>query len=290
MNSMTGFGRASAPFVGHELSVQISSVNRRGLEIVANLPEEWRELESAIADRIRTVVARGRVALAVSVRPPEGRTSGLPDAATLGRALDQFAALAAARGVAFAPDAALLWEVAASLRGGPQLPAADEAQQVVLALVDQALASFAAMRAKEGATLMADMLARVAAIRTHCEAIAARAPQVPPLHRENLLRRLRDAGLTLSVDDERVLKEIAIFADRCDIAEEITRARSHLDQLETLMSGKGEIGRKAEFILQELGREVNTTGSKANDLAISKLVIEAKNELERIREQIANVE
>ncbi len=287
---MTGFGRAAAPFAGHELSVQISSVNRRGLEIAASLPDEWRELETAVADRIRTSATRGRITVSVAVRAPEGRAEGLPDEVTLGRALDHLAALAAKRGIPFAPDAALLWEIAASLRNNHDLPAAADAQPALLALIDQALAGFTAMRAREGATLQADMLARVALIREHFTAIAARAPQVAAGYRENLFRRLRDAGLELDLRDERVLKEIALFADRCDIAEEITRARSHLDQLDALLRSDGEIGRKTEFLLQELGREVNTTGSKANDLAIAKLVIEAKNELERIREQIANVE
>ncbi len=290
MKSMTGFGRAAAPFAGHELSVQISAVNRRGIEIAIGLPDEWRELETAVADRIRTVATRGRISVAVSVRAPEGRAEGLPDEATLGRALDHLAALAAKRGIPFAPDAALLWQIAASLRNSRELPAAEAAQSALLSLVDQALAGFAAMRAREGATLQADILARVALIRGHFVTIAGRAPQVTAVYRENLLRRLRDAGLALDVNDERVLKEIALFADRCDITEEITRARSHLDQLDTLLRSDAEIGRKTEFILQELGREVNTSGAKANDLTIAKLVIEAKNELERIREQIANVE
>ena len=290
MKSMTGFGRAAAPFAGHELSVQIASVNRRGIELAINLPDEWRELESAVSERIRTVATRGRVSVSVSVRAPGGRDDSLPDAAVVGRALDQLAELAAARNIPFEPDAALLWQVTAGLRSNRDLPAAEEAQPELLKLVDQALAGFAAMREREGATLQADLLARVAIIRGHFETIAARAPQIAAGYRENLFRRLRDAGLELDLNDERVLKEIALFADRCDIAEEITRARSHLDQLDSLLRAQGEIGRKTEFLLQELGREVNTTGSKANDLAIAKLVIETKNELERIREQIANVE
>jgi len=290
MKSMTGFGRAAAPFAGHELSVQISSVNRRGIEIAIGLPDEWRELETAISERIRTVATRGRVSVSIAVRAPDGRGEGIPDAAVVGRALDQLADLAAARNIPFEPDAALLWQVAAGLRSDRSLPAAEESLKPLVSLVDQALAGFAAMREREGAALQADMLARVAIIRGHFDTIAARAPQVAAGYRENLFRRLRDAGLELDLNDERVLREIALFADRCDIAEEITRARSHLDQLDSLLRSEGEIGRKTEFLLQELGREVNTTGSKANDLAIAKLVIECKNELERIREQIANVE
>ena len=117
-----------------------------------------------------------------------------------------------------------------------------------------------------------------------------RAPGVAPAYRAQLLRRLREADLELDVEDERVLREIALFADRCDVTEEITRIRSHFDQLAALLKSEDEIGRKADFILQEMGREANTIGSKANDLAISKSVIELKNELERVREQMANVE
>ncbi|HNC24649.1 MAG TPA: DUF1732 domain-containing protein, partial [Opitutaceae bacterium] len=124
----------------------------------------------------------------------------------------------------------------------------------------------------------------------HVEAITARAPLVPAAYREQLLQRLRQAELELDLNDERVLKEIALFADRCDITEELTRLKSHFDQFATLLKSSGEIGRKSEFLLQEIGREVNTIGSKANDLTISRAVIELKNELERIREQMANVE
>ena len=138
--------------------------------------------------------------------------------------------------------------------------------------------------------MLADFLQRIAALRGHVDAVAARAPQVPALQREQLLKRLREAGLDLNADDERVLKEIALFADRCDISEELTRLRSHLDQFGALLKAEGEIGRKAEFLLLEMGREVHTIGSKANDLAISRAVIELKNELERVKEQMANVE
>jgi uncharacterized protein (TIGR00255 family) len=146
------------------------------------------------------------------------------------------------------------------------------------------------MRGTEGAALLVDFLARVAMIRRHHALIAERAPSVSPQYRDLLLQRLRQAGLTLELSDERVLKEVALFADRCDVTEELTRLGSHLDQLEALLRSDGEIGRKAEFILQEIGREVHTIGSKANDLVISRSVIDLKNELERIREQVANVE
>jgi len=290
MKSMTGFGRAAAVLDGKELSVQIASVNRRGIEIVVSLPDAWRELEAPIGERIRTVASRGRITVAIGVAAPPTRAEGLPDDASVGRVLDHLAGLAARRGLPFAPDAQLLWQVVAGLRGTQTLPPAETAGPAVQSTLDQALAGFSAMRASEGAALLRDLTERVAALRRLFSGIAERAALVPGLYRDILLRRLREAKLELDPGDERVLKEIALFADRSDISEEITRARSHLDQLDALLQAEGEIGRKAEFILQELGREVNTSGSKANDLPIAKLVIEAKNELERMREQMANVE
>ena len=146
------------------------------------------------------------------------------------------------------------------------------------------------MRGNEGAALLKDLLARVQILRDHVLLVSERAAQVPKNYREQLMQRLRQAGLELDLGDERVLKEVALFADRCDITEELTRLGSHFDQFTAHLKSEAEIGRKAEFILQEMGREVHTIGSKANDLVISRSVIELKNELERIREQIANVE
>lgn len=160
----------------------------------------------------------------------------------------------------------------------------------VIAALDAALGDFVAMRAREGSTLLADLMVRIGNLANHVGEIAVRAPLVTSNYREQLLQRLRQAGLELELNDERVLREIALFADRCDLSEELTRFGSHLDQLRALFNSDGEMGRKAEFILQEMGREANTMGSKANDHAISRAVIELKNELERIREQIANVE
>jgi uncharacterized protein (TIGR00255 family) len=146
------------------------------------------------------------------------------------------------------------------------------------------------MRAREGEALLVDFIRRAETLHRLVEGIASRAPQVPANYREQLLKRLREAGLELDLNDERVLREIALFADRCDVTEEITRLRSHLEQFSALLKSEGEIGRKAEFLLQEIGREVNTIGSKANDVTIARAVIELKNELERVREQMANVE
>ena len=286
---MTGYGRASAALESQTVTVQVNSVNRRSLDLSMKLPDEWESLEAAVAEAVRKAVIRGKVHVSVEV------TGGTGDAATwdgeaVAETLGRLAELAKTRGIKFEPTADLLWQIASAQRNDGQLPALEDATPVLRASVAEALRGLSAMRAKEGESLLIDFLGRLEKLHQCIVSIAARAPQVPGTYREQLHQRLRQAGLALELTDDRVLKEIALFADRCDITEELTRLRHHLAQLGELLRTDGEVGRKSEFILQEIGREIHTVGSKANDLAISQQVIEFKNELERVREQMANVE
>jgi uncharacterized protein (TIGR00255 family) len=290
MKSMTGYGRASAAFAGGSLTVQVSSVNRRTLDLSVKLPGEWESLEAEVGERIRKAASRGKVHVDIEFTAAKGSAEASWNDEGVCSALDKLAALADTRHIPFEPTAELLWQIASSQRKSFELPAADAARTDLIPILDEAIAGFGAMRAKEGTALLADLTGRLTACRSLVEAVAAKAPTVAPSYRALLMKRLREAGLELNVEDERVLREVALFADRCDVTEEITRFRSHMDQLGALMKSGDDIGRKAEFILQEMGREANTIGSKANDLEISKSVIELKNELERIREQMANVE
>jgi TIGR00255 family protein len=290
MKSMTGFGRAVAALGTDTLTVQVSSVNRKTLDLTIGLPDEWEALEAPVGELVRQYASRGKIHVRFEVTGASGPAVADWDEATVAAQLAKLSDFASKQGITFAPTAELLWQIASAQRKGAALPPVDEVKAIVLATTEEALRAFSAMRAEEGAALLADFEARLATLRTHVATISERAPQVAPTYRELLLKRLRDAGLEINADDERVLKEIALFADRSDVTEELTRLRSHLDQFATLLRAEGEIGRKAEFILQEIGREVNTTGAKANDLTIARSVIELKNELERIREQIANVE
>jgi uncharacterized protein (TIGR00255 family) len=290
MRSMTGYGRATAALAGGTLTVQVSSVNRRTLDLTVKMPGDWESLETEIGERVRRVAARGKVHVDVEFSMGKGPGDAPWNDAAVGTALDRLAALADTRHIPFEPTADLLWQVASSQRTPAQMPSVDGARPVLLSALDEALRAFGAMRAREGEALFIDFIERIGTCRRLMDAVAARAPAVAPAYRAQLMKRLRDANLELDVEDERVLREVALFADRCDISEEITRFRSHMDQMAALLKSEEEIGRKADFILQELGREANTVGSKANDLAISKAVIELKNELERVREQMANVE
>ncbi len=287
---MTGYGRATAALGDGMLAVQVSSVNRRSLDLSVKMPEEWESLEAEVGVRVRRVASRGKVNIEIEYTPPEGGEAGGLNDAAVGAVLDRLAALADARRIPFEPTAELLWQVASSQRGSAAVPSAERVRADLLEVLERALREFAAMRAKEGEALFVDFIDRIGMVQRHLDAVLERAPAVAPAYRTQLLKRLREADLELNLEDERVLREIALYADRCDVTEEITRFRSHVEQLASLLKSDDEIGRKADFILQEMGREANTIGSKANDLAIAKSVIELKNELERLREQMANVE
>ncbi len=289
MNSMTGYGRATATLGTQTLTVQVNSVNRRGLDLTQNLPDEWQAFEAAVGDAVRRVAVRGKVHVAVEVTGKSAASTDW-DQEAVAATLEQLAKLAQGRGIRFEPTGELLWQIASAQRTGARLPTDEATAKLLLKTLHEALRGFAAMRAKEGEALLVDFLGRMEKLHGAVEVIAQRAPLVTGAYREQLQQRLRQAGLELDVSDERVLKEVALFADRCDVTEEITRLRSHFAQFKELLRGGGEVGRKAEFLLQEIGREIHTIGSKANDLAIAQQVIEFKNELERVREQIANVE
>ncbi len=287
---MTGYGRATGVLLGDTLTVQVSAVNRKTLDLTLKLPPAWESLESAVGECVRRYAARGKIHVQIELTGATGAPEEIWDEDAAANVLDRLSGFASRQGVAFTPTAELLWEIARAQRKADDFPSTETAQATVLSTLEIALRAFAAMRAKEGESLLIDFLGRLEILRRNIESVAARAPLVPIAYRDQLLQRLRAAELEFNLEDERVLKEIALFADRCDVTEELTRLRSHLEQFAALLKSDAEIGRKSEFILQEIGREVNTIGSKANDLTISRAVIELKNELERIREQIANVE
>ncbi len=289
MNSMTGYGRATASLGNLTLTVQINSVNRRGLDLSLKLPDEWQTFESTMGEAVRKVALRGKVHVEVEVTGKSTATADW-DQAAVAATLEQLALLAQARGIKFSPTSELLWQIANAQRTSAKLPADEATAKLLEETLGEALRGFAAMRSREGEALLVDFIGRFEKLQSAVATIAQRAPLVPIAYRDLLLQRLRQLELTLDITDERVLKEVALFADRCDVTEEITRLRSHFTQFIELLRAVGEVGRKAEFILQEIGREIHTIGSKANDLAVSLQVIEFKNELERVREQMANVE
>lgn len=291
MNSMTGFGAATAPLGGSTIRVEISGVNRKQTEIAVALPRAWASLETAIRDTVAAAVSRGRVNVTLSLQQVPGAAGAL----TLNR--DKLAALTATLAEA---EKALGQKVDTSLDSLLRLGIISEETESDLPLesiqaaaepaVREALAAFITLRAQEGANMKRDLLARIATLRQFREQLMARASGVAARHKEVLLKRLADSGLPLPLDDERIIKEIALFADKCDVSEEMTRLESHLNQFEKICDKAEPVGRTLDFLCQEIFRELNTTGSKANDAELAQLVVNAKTELEKIREQVQNIE
>ena len=291
MNSMTGFGAATAPLGGSTIRVEISGVNRKQTEIAVALPRAWASLETAIRDTVAAAVSRGRVNVTLSLQQVPGAAGAL----TLNR--DKLATLTATLAEA---EKALGQKVDTSLDSLLRLGIISEETESDLPLesiqaaaepaVREALTAFITLRAQEGANMKRDLLARIATLRQFREQLMARASGVAARHKEVLLKRLADSGLPLPLDDERIIKEIALFADKCDVSEEMTRLESHLNQFEKICDKAEPVGRTLDFLCQEIFRELNTTGSKANDAELAQLVVNAKTELEKIREQVQNIE
>jgi uncharacterized protein (TIGR00255 family) len=294
VKSMTGYGRAGFEINGIPMSIEASSVNRRGLEIFVAGPSEWTgTLERVASVWVREVASRGKVSLFFNTQGGASENALAWDAAALTESLQKLKQQAAALDLPFTPSADTLLHLAELHRiRRANLPSLeDESVQAALAVQARAvLAQLVAMRVHEGEFLAKDLLARLGVLEELLGQIERYAAGTVPRYRELLLGRLRQAGLDLDLNDERVLKEVALFSDRCDTAEEVTRLRSHFAQFRASLGAPQEAGRKLDFLCQEMNRELNTIGSKANHLEIARCVIEGKNELERIREQVQNVE
>lgn len=290
MRSMTGFGRASRVAGQWETSVQASSVNRKALEVAVSMPRAWQWLEPEIARQIRAVARRGRIQVSIECKRVRAVTGLTVDEAELDAAIAPLRDYAESRGIAFEPDASFLLRLTMARGDEVDSPKEDELADLIRPVLAEALEGLVSMRDREGTALKADLMERAGRLRDLTAAITRDAENSVPDYREGLLQRLTQAGLDLDLTDDRVLKEIALFADRCDIAEELTRLGSHFDQLGELCQSDDAVGRTMEFLLQEISREINTVGSKSSRLAIARQVIEFKNEVERIREQVQNVE
>lgn len=290
IRSMTGFGRSQYSGGGLNVSVEMSTVNRRTLEFTVSLPREWQSMEGAIQEVLKKRFDRGRIHISV-VGVPEGVSAGFQwDEEGVLSGLKRLEASALKAGIPWTPDAEILLRLAAMNKREGGLPVSEAVRGHLLEAVRIAGDEVMAMRETEGRALGDDLTERLRILAGLTEEIQAASRTTVPRYRELLLQRLAQAGLELLLEDDRVLKEVALFADKCDISEELTRLQSHFSQFGACLEAGSPIGRKLEFIVQELNREINTIGSKANNYGVSRQVIEAKNEIERIREQIQNIE
>lgn len=291
MHSMTGFGRGEAVADGVIWRVELSSVNRKQLELVIHLPRELTELETPLRSKLAEKLSRGRVQLSVHADRGVASSAVLRVDESLAKQYAtalQRAAVSLGISPDFSASDMTRWPGVFSLEQSEFT--AEEALPHVEKAVSAALTQMLAMRRAEGANLKADIHARLDLLQSMLATAQELAPQVIERYRDALRQRLADAGLPLPLDDERLLKEIGLFADRCDISEEQTRAASHIAQFRAYMESGEPVGRSLDFLSQELFREFNTMGSKANHASLAQLVVRAKTELEKIREQVQNIE
>lgn len=289
--SMTGYGRGRSEGWNRQFTVELRAVNHRFLEVVVRGSRDLVSFDDRVRNEIQARLQRGRVEVLVAVRFSGDRPRQVK--------VDKSLALAYYNGLKEL-EAALGIDPrvrAVDIAGYPDVMTAEEPEQDMEALwapyreaLSAALDGLVDMRTKEGVALREDLELRIACLRRCREEIASRAPLVVGEYRARLESRLTELLGGRLVDEQRLAHEVAIFAERCSIDEELSRLASHIDQMEKTLDEIGGVGRKLEFLLQEMNREVNTIGSKSSDIDISRSVVQAKSELEKIREQAQNVE
>ncbi len=292
MNSMTGFGRASQRDRRFDVDVEVRSVNHRFLVLKQNLPEAFSRHEGELERVVRDRLGRGSVTVSVSVKATSDEGPALPDLKVLKATAKRLRAVQKALGLkgelALEDLLALpsLWS-----NGRAELPA-EELFPRLKKLVEKALDALEATRAREGASIVKDFQARLEAVDGCAAKVAARTPAVVEAYQKKLDARvqalLAQKGLEVAKAD--LAKEVAVYADRCDISEECQRLAAHTAEFRKIIAGKGPVGRRLDFLTQEMGREANTIASKGNDAVISAAAVEIKAELEKIKEQVENVE
>ena len=288
---MTGYGRSETDANGIKFSVELNSVNRKQSDIVVNLPRDLAELEPRIRQTINENISRGRTNVNVAFHQGANGARHLALDTELARSYHE--AMRALQKELNAPGEITIGAILQApgvMRLPEQVVNAQEVWPAIERALRAALADLIKMREREGRHLAKDLIRWLKSIRRSLKEIRALHPDVVKKYRTALLERLHNAGLPIEINDERLLKEISFFADRADVSEELTRMESHLAHFAHHLRKNEPVGRTLEFITQEIFRELNTLGAKANDAVISQRVVVAKAELERVREEIQNLE
>ena len=287
---MTGYGRGEASGKGTKITAEIQSVNKRQTEILVSLPSALTMMESEIRTKIDRSLHRGRVVVAISASGAAGGSLPVVDSELATRYLAQFKRLQHELSLPGDLTIDLILRSPGVISANTPGALDSSVRSAVEAALDLAIAQLLQMRAKEGATLKKELLSRIRSVRQALSKVRKLQPRSAKRYRELLMERVRKIGLEIDVDDVRLTREIALFAERSDFSEELSRLESHLDQFIATANREEAIGRTLEFIAQEIGRELNTLSAKANDAEVSQIVVHCKAELEKIREQVQNVE
>ena len=291
VKSMTGYGRARETLHQRDITVEVRSVNNRFLDCTVKMPRAYVFAEDAVKARVRAAVSRGKVdvfvtidasaadAAVVAVNEPLAR--GYYDALTRLKTMFDLSGDITPEVLAKFPDVLAVTKAEEDV----EAIAAD-----ICAVLDDALAAYNAMRAVEGEKLAADVAGRITTIEAVVGKVEERSPQTVAAYRQRLEAKMQEVLQSTTIDESRILTEAAIFADKIAVDEETVRLRSHIAQLQAMLVSGEPVGRKLDFLIQEVNRECNTIGSKCNDLTIAQDVVNMKAEVEKIREQVQNME
>lgn len=288
---MTGYGRGQSVHRGSTFSVELNSVNRKQSDVVVSLPRELGELEPRVRDVINSSVTRGRLTVVIAHHTGAPSVQNPALDRQLARSYHQsMLALQKELGAPGEIGIELVLRAPGVLRIPEEKIVIEDAWAPIESALKEALHDLVMMREKEGKHLAKDLIKRLKTLRESVRAIRTLQPGVIKRYRGQLRDRIERAGVDLPLDDERLIKEVIFFAEKSDITEELTRLESHFAQFAHHLRRNEPVGRTLEFMSQEIAREFNTLGAKANDVEISQLVVTCKAELEKIREQLSNIE
>lgn len=289
--SMTGYGSAKGSVEGQEITVELKSVNNRYLDCSVRLPRNFLFAEDTVKQAVSAGVSRGKVDVFVSAQTSQDSGTVVSVNEELARGYrDAVARIAETLGLESGLNAFSLARFPDVLTVERRELDKDKAAAALSEITAKAVEEFNAMREREGERLRRDMLGKLETIEELVSVVEERSPQTVKEYRERLEARLRDILADRSLDEQRVITEAAIFADRTAVDEETVRLRSHIAQFRTMLEEGSPIGRKMDFLVQEFNRESNTIGSKCSDASLAKVVVDLKSEIEKIREQLQNVE
>lgn len=290
-NSMTGFGRGEAKGCGYQIAIEIKSVNNRFLEVMVKLPRNLNVIEERFRKAVQEKVQRGRADIYINIKETEEKKRIVKVDKDLVLSYDNsLKELANLLNTEYQCDIASLVTLPEVLNVENEETDVEELWPFLKMALSDAIDQLVCMRRDEGDRLAADLLKRIEDLAGMIDNVAERAPKVVVEYQEKLRDRLSALLAGTAIDEGRFITEVAMFADRASIEEELVRLRSHFIQFREAFTASEPIGRKLDFLVQEMNREINTIGSKANDIEISRIVVQGKSDLEKIREQVQNLE
>ena len=291
IKSMTGYGRAQGSFSGGDITVEIKSVNNRYLDCGVKLPRGYAYLEEGVKSQVQKAISRGKVDVFITINAAGADNVKISVNEPVAKGyIDAMHRLVQEYGIQDDISASAISKFSDVFLVEKQEQDENEVKSAISGVVAEALGAFDAMRTREGEALKTDLLQKAEGILTLVSKVEERSRITVKAYRERLTAKMQEVLEDRQIDEARIIQEAAIYADKVAVDEETVRLRSHVDQLQNMLSEGGVIGRKLDFLMQEMNREANTIGSKGNDVEQARNVVSIKSELEKIREQIQNIE